>query len=98
MKKIFNKINQVIKLSFPYTALLALIVGIVNIVLISKAQSDIEYTYNRVDDVESAIQNINNDYDNSDVLDMIKEHHNRVINEIDSEASSIKSTVRLWSN
>ncbi len=98
MKKIFSKINQVIKASLPYTALLALIIGIVNIVLICKAQSDIEYTYGKIDDVESAIQNIDNDYDNSDVLNMIREHHNKVIGEIDSEASSIKSTVRIWSN
>ena len=67
MKTFFSKIHQIIKASLPYTALLALIIGVVNIVLISKAQSDIEYTYNRVDEVESAVQNISTDYDNSDV-------------------------------
>ena len=52
MKKFLSKIDQVIKASLPYTALLALIIGVVNIVLISNAESKIEETCDRVDDVE----------------------------------------------
>ena len=44
MKKFLSKIHQIIKASLPYTALLALIIGVANIVLISKAESDIEDT------------------------------------------------------
>ena len=61
MKKFFSKIHQIIKASLPYTALLALIIGVVNIVLISNAESKIEETCDRVDDVEYKVRNNNDD-------------------------------------
>ena len=96
MKKIFSKIHQIIKASLPYTALLALIIGVVNIVLISKAQSDIEYTYNRVDEVESAVQNISTDYDNSDVISNIRQAHNSIVRHIDDAEDNLRRNIILF--
>ena len=98
MKKFFSKIHQIIKASLPYTALLALIIGVVNIVLISKAQSDIEYTYNRVDEVESAVQNISTDYDNSDVISNIRQAHNSIVRHIDDAEDNLRSNIIIWGN
>lgn len=96
MKKFLSKIDQVIKASLPYTALLALIIGVVNIVLISKAQSDIEYTYNRVDEVESAVQNISTDYDNSDVISNIRQAHNSIVRHIDDSEDNLRRNIILF--
>lgn len=96
MKKFFSKIHQIIKASLPYTALLALIIGVVNIVLISKAQSDIEYTYNRVDEVESAVQNISTDYDNSDVISNIRQAHNSIVRHIDDAEDNLRRNIILF--
>lgn len=98
MKKFFSKIHQIIKASLPYTALLALIIGVVNIVLISKAQSDIQYTYNRVDEVESAVQNISTDYDNSDVISNIRQAHNSIVRHIDDAEDNLRRNIIIWGN
>ena len=105
MKKFFSKIHQIIKASLPYTALLALIIGVVNNVLISKAQSDIEYTYNRVDDtynrvdeVVSAVQNISTDYDNSDVISNIRQAHNSIVRHIDDAEDNLRGAIIIWGN
>lgn len=98
MKTFFSKIHQIIKASLPYTALLALIIGVVNIVLISKAQSDIEYTYNRVDEVESAVQNISTDYDNSDVISNIRQAHNSIVRHIDDAEDNLRRNIIIWGN
>ena len=98
MKEFFSKVNQVIKASVPYTALLAVIIGIVNLFLINKAQSDIEYTYGRVDDVESAVQSINTDYDNSDVISNIEDACYSIINHIDDAESNINRNIMIWSD
>ncbi len=98
MKKFFSKIHQIIKASLPYTALLALVIGVVNIVLISKAQSDIEYTYNRVDEVEYAVQNISTDYDNSDVISNIRQAHNSIVRHIDDAEDNLRRNIIIWGN
>ena len=69
-----------------------------NIVLISKAQSDIEYTYNRVDEVESAVQNISTDYDNSDVISNIRQAHNSIVRHIDDAEDNLRRNIIIWGN
>lgn len=96
MKKVLSKIHKVIKASLPYTALVAVILGVINIVLINKVQSDIEYTYSRVDDVESAIQSINTDYDNSDIISNVRQAHNSIVRHIEEAENDIERTIRLW--
>ena len=96
MKKFFSKVNQVIKYSLPYTALLAVVLGVVNLVLINRAQSDIEYTCSRVDDVESAVHSINTDYDNSDIINIIKSAHDDIVDEINSAKRSLSSDIIIW--
>lgn len=98
MKNFFLKVNIIIKASLPYTALLAVVLGAVNIVFICKVKSDIEYTYDKVCEVESTVHNINNDYDNSDVIDMIRNHHNKVMQEIEDAAFDIERAIRIWSD
>jgi len=98
MKKFFSKVNQFIKLSLPYTALIAVVLGVVNLVLINKAQSDIEYTYSRVDDVESAIENINTEYDNSDVIDNIRQAHNSIVRKIDDAEDNLRRNIIIFGN
>jgi len=98
MKKFFSKVNQFIKLSLPYTALIAVVLGVVNLVLINKAQSDIEYTYSRVDDVESAIENINTEYDNSDVIDNIRQAHNSIVRNIDDAEDNLRRNIIIFGN
>lgn len=97
MKKFFSKIDRFIKVSLPYTTLLAVILGVVNLVLIYKAKSDIEYTYYRVNDIESSIQDINNDYDNSDVINHIKRSHDDIVDEINSAKRSLSSEIIIYS-
>ena len=96
MKKFLSKIDQVIKASLPYTALLALIIGVVNIVLISNAESKIEETCDRVDEVESAVQNISTDYDNSDVISNIRQAHNSIVRHIDDAEDNLRRNIILF--
>lgn len=96
MKELISKIDRLVKVSLPYTALLAVILGIVNMVLICNAQSDIEYTYSRVDEVENAVNNITTDYDNSDVINLIKRSHNDIVDEINSAERKLASDIIIF--
>lgn len=96
MKSFFSKVDKIIKVSLPYTALLAVILGVVNLFLINKAQSDIEYTYSRVDEVEAAVNSINTDYDNSDVINLIRRSHNDIVDEINSAERKITSDIIIF--
>ena len=87
MKKFLSKIDQVIKASLPYTALLALIIGVVNTILISKAESDIEETCDRVDDVEYKVQNNNDD---------IMQAHNSIVRHIDDAENNLGKKIIIW--
>ncbi len=87
MKKFFSKIHQIIKASLPYTALLALIIGVVNIVLISNAESKIEETCNRVDDVEYKVRNNNDD---------IMQAHNSIVSHIDDAEDNLRRNIIIW--
>ena len=87
MKKFFSKIHQIIKASLPYTALLALIIGVVNIVLISNAESKIEETCDRVDDVEYKVRNNNDD---------IMRAHNSIVSHIDDAENSLGKKIIIW--
>jgi hypothetical protein len=98
MEKFFSKINQVMKASLPYTALLAVILGFINLGLIKKAQSDIDYIDIRMNDIESAVQDINADFDNTDVINSIEDACYSIVSRIEDAESSIERTVRLWSN
>lgn len=87
MKKFLSKIDQVIKASLPYTALLALIIGVVNTILISKAESDIEETCDRVDDVEYKVRNNNDD---------IMQAHNSIVRHIDDAEDNLRRNIIIW--
>ena len=87
MKKFLSKIDQVIKASLPYTALLALIIGVVNTILISKVESDIEETCDRVDDVEYKVRNNNDD---------IMRAHNSIVSHIDDAENNLGKKIIIW--
>ena len=98
MKKFLSKIDRVFKMALPYTALLAVILGIVNLIYLNKVQDDVEYTYSRIDDVESAVNNISTDYDNSDVINNIRQAHNSIIRKIDDAEDNLRRNIIIWGN
>lgn len=98
MKKLLTRIDHVFKAVLPYTAFLAVVLGVVNLIYLKDVQDDVEYTYNRVDDLESAINNISMDYDNSDVIDMIKRSHNSIVNEINEAERKLSSDIIIFGN
>lgn len=98
MKKLLTRIDNVFKAVLPYTAFLAVVLGVVNLIYLKDVQDDVEYTYNRVDDLESAINNISMDYDNSDVIDMIKRSHNSIVDEINEAERKLSSDIIIFGN
>jgi Na+/H+ antiporter NhaB len=98
MKKLLTKIDKALKAVLPYTALLAVLLGVVNLIYLKDIQNDVEYTYSRVDDVETAINNISTDYDNSDVINMIKRSHNSIVNEINEAERKLSSDIIIFGN
>lgn len=93
MKEFFSKIDQLMKASLPYTALLAVILGFINLNLIKKAQSDIDSTYSRVDEIESAVLNNNNtDY----VISNIEDAYCQIIDRIDDAEDNLRSNIMIW--
>ncbi|MBO4891965.1 MAG: hypothetical protein J5502_05105 [Prevotella sp.] len=98
MKKLLTRIDNVFKAVLPYTAFLAVVLGVVNLIYLKDVQDDVEYTYNRVDDLESAINNISMDYDNSDVINMIKRSHNSIVNEINEAERKLSSDIIIFGN
>ena len=98
MKKLLTRIDIVFKAVLPYTAFLAVVLGVVNLIYLKDVQDDVEYTYNRVDDLESAINNISMDYDNSDVINMIKRSHNSIVNEINEAERKLSSDIIIFGN
>ena len=98
MKKLLTKINKAFKAVLPYTALLAVLLGVVNLIYLKDIQDDVEYTYSRIDDVETAINNISTDYDNSDVINMIKRSHNSIVNEINEAERKLSSDIIIFGN
>ena len=98
MKKALSKIGLGIKASTPYMSFLAVLLGLVNLYYLNKVQSDVEYTYNRVDDVESAVNNISTDYDNSDVINSIRQAHNSIVRKIDDAEDNLRRNIIIWGN
>lgn len=98
MKKQLTRIDNVFKAVLPYTAFLAVVLGVVNLIYLKDVHDDVEYTYNRVDDLESAINNISMDYDNSDVINMIKRSHNSIVNEINEAERKLSSDIIIFGN
>ena len=93
MKEFFSKIDQLMKASLPYMALLAVILGFINLNLIKKAQSDIDSTYSRVDEIESAVLNNNNtDY----VISNIEDAYCQIIDRIDDAEDNLRSNIMIW--
>lgn len=98
MNNFFFKINSFVKAIMPYTSIIAIVIGVINIVCIKQAQDDISYVQSQVDDVEHAVNNISTDYDNSDVINTIKRAHNNIIGKIDDSEDNIKRSIIIWSD
>lgn len=105
LRKIITKTRLGYKAIIPHMSLIAVLLCVVNLIFLINIKKEVHKTNNTVDiiygevyDIEDKVNNISEDYDNSDVLNMIQNHHKKVIDKIESEASSIESTVRIWSN
>lgn len=97
MKNILSKINSFIKVIMPYTSIIAIIIGVMNIVFIKQAQDDIRQTQeeisnvrSQVNHIENAVNNISMDYDNSDVLNLINQSHKKIMERIDDVQSDLE--------
>ncbi len=98
MKRILFKIHTTLKEIMPYMAIVAIFLGILNLIYIRETQNDISYVESRIDDVKDDINNISTDYDNSDVITTIKRAHNNIVNEIEESERHIVSQMIIWGN
>ncbi len=90
MKKFFIKMDLFIKAIMPYASVIAIIIGVMNIVYIRHAQEEINDVQIQVNNIENAVNNISADYDNSDVLDLIKNSHNIIMDKINKVNSDLE--------
>lgn len=98
MKKFFVKMDSFIKAIMPYTSVIAIIIGVMNLVYIKQAQDDISYVQGQVDDVKDDVKNISTDYDNSDVISTIQRAHNSIIGQIEDSEDNLKRQIIIWGN
>lgn len=105
LRKIMTKTRLGYKAIIPHMSLIAVLLCVVNLIFLINIKKEVHHindTVNSIDgdvyDIKDKVNNISEDYDNSDVLNLIKDHHNKLIDKIESEASSIESTIRIWSD
>ncbi len=98
MKKFFVKMDSFIKAIMPYTSVIAIIIGVMNLVYIKQAQDDISYVQGQVDDVKDDVNNISTDYDNSDVISTIQRAHSSIIGQIEDSEDNLKRQIIIWGN
>ncbi len=98
MKKFFVKMDSFIKAIMPYTSVIAIIIGVMNLVYIKQAQDDISYVQGQVDDVKDDVKNISTDYDNSDVISTIQRAHSSIIGQIEDSEDNLKRQIIIWGN
>lgn len=98
MKKFFVKMDSFIKAIMPYTSVIAIVIGVMNLVYIKQAQDDISYVQGQVDDVKDDVKNISTDYDNSDVISTIQRAHSSIIGQIEDSEDNLKRQIIIWGN
>lgn len=91
VKSIGNKIYFGFNIIMPYMSLIAVILGILNLIYLSTIESDIE-------DLEYRVSRSNTDYDNSDVINAIEDAEGNIIGTIEEAEDNIRRNIIIWSN
>lgn len=89
--RMVNNIGRAFKLLMPYMSLIAVVLCLVNLLYLSKIDSDLK-------DLDSSIQNINTDYDNSDVIDAIENAESNIEGSIKDAQDNLRRNIILWGN
>ena len=91
IRPIGDKICTGFKVLMPYMSLLAVILCLANLIYMTKLQSDIK-------DLQYSVENINTDYDNSDVINAIEDAEGNIIGSVEDAESKIRRDLIIWSN
>ena len=105
MEKYLNKIHLLFKDAMPYMVLLVIVLLLVNIVKLKETQDDIANVQNDIDYVRSDISDFSDllekskssGSNNSDVIFMIREHHQKISRQIDEAERHIEANTVIWS-
>ncbi|MDY2623061.1 MAG: hypothetical protein SOV62_01015 [Alloprevotella sp.] len=91
VKPIGDKISTGFKILMPYMSLIAVVLCLINLIYMAKIQSDIN-------DLQYSVENINTDYDNSDVINAIEDAEGNIIGSVEDAESNIKRYLIIWGN
>ena len=86
-----EKISTGFKVLMPYMSLIAVVLCLINLIYMAKIQSDIK-------DLQSSVENINTDYDNSDVINAIEDAESNIINSVEDAEGNIRRNLIIWGN
>ena len=91
IRRIRDKICTGFKVLMPYMSLLAVILCLANLIYMTKLQSDIK-------DLQYSVENINTDYDNSDVINAIEDAESNIIGSVEDAEGNIRRNLIIWGN
>ena len=91
VKPIGDKISTGFKILMPYMSLIAVVLCLINLIYMAKIQSDIK-------DLQYSVENINTDYDNSDVINAIEDAEGNIIGSVEDAESNIRRNLIIWGN
>ena len=91
LKPIGNKTMIGFKALMPYMSLVAVILCLINLFYLAKIQSDIN-------DLHYSVNNINTDYDNTDVINAIENAEGNIIGSVEDAESNIRRNLIIWGN
>ena len=69
----------------------AIVLCLINLIYLTKIQSDIK-------DLQYSVENINTDYDNSDVINAIEDAEGNIIGSVEDAESNIRRNIIIWGN
>lgn len=81
-----NNIGRAFKLLMPYMSLIAVVLCLVNLLYLSKIDSDLK-------DLDSSVQN-----NNSDVIDAIENAESNIEGSIEDAQDNLRRNIILWGN
>lgn len=91
LRPIGNKTMIGFKALMPYMSLVAVILCLINLFYLAKIQSDIN-------DLHYSVNNINTDYDNTDVINAIENAEGNIIGSVEDAESNIRRNLIIWGN
>ena len=91
VKPIGDKISTGFKILMPYMSLIAVVLCLINLIYMAKIQSDIK-------DLQYSVENINTDYDNTDIINAIEDAEGNIIGSVEDAESNIRRNLIIWGN